>query len=207
MPRSLSRIGDITSFAGRRLFIARRYPDMKSLFLSVFFASAAATSASAQMMASAGNSPSYVEAASAATEWYDCAGTFTINSADAKYTFTGLQLRKIDGQSFEIKGKGDAAIPAMLLHIRTLNPDLILRPGMVYVSEGNLEAGETFNLALLSAPNQPLLSSTDAGCTLKIGSARGGSVKGEMEGQLLTAAGVVQPFTANFDVIDARYGR
>jgi hypothetical protein len=159
------------------------------------------------MMASAGNSPSYAEAASPALEWYACAGTFTVTSADAKYTFTGLQLRKIDGQSFEIKGKGDALLPTMLLHVRTLNPDLVLRPGMTYVSEGNLEAGETFNLSLLSAPNQPVFSSADAGCTLKIGSVRGGSVKGEMAGHLITASGDAQPFTASFDVIDARYGR
>jgi len=180
---------------------------MKNLLL--FLLTATATSAaSAQMMASAGNSPaSYAEAANPATEWYSCAGTFTITSANAKYTFTGLQLRKIDGQSFEIKGKGDASVPTMLLHVRTLNPDLILRPGMVYVSEGSLEAGETFNLSLLTAPNQPVFSSADAGCTLKIGSARSGSVKGEMAGELLTTTGAVQPFTASFDVIDARYGR
>lgn len=179
---------------------------MKSL---LFFLLAATTTAaaSAQMMASAGNSPSYAEAANPATEWYSCAGTFTVNSATAKYTFTGLQLRKIDGQSFEIKGTGDASAPTMLLHVRTLNPDLILRPGMTYLSEGSLEAGETFNLSLLAAPNQPVLSSADAGCTLKIGSVRGGSVRGELTGKLLTASGTTQPFTASFDMIDARYGR
>ena len=179
---------------------------MKNLLL-FFLSVTAAGSVSAQMMASAGNTPSYAEAANPATEWYSCAGTFTITSANARYTFTGLQLRKIDGQSFEIKGKGDTSVPAMLLHVRTLNPDLILRPGMTYVSEGNLEAGETFNLALLSAPNQPVFSSADVGCTLKIGSVRGGTVKGEMAGQLMTANGAAQPFTASFDVIDARYGR
>lgn len=169
-----------------------------------------AVGSQAQMMASAGNSPAFAaEASSPATEWYSCAGTFTVSSADAKYTFTGLQLRKIDGQSFEIKGAGnDPKAAAMLLHVRTLNPDQILRPGMTYVSEGNLEAGETFNLSLLPAtPSQPLLSSADAGCTLKIGSVRGGTVKGELSGKLINATGAMQPFTAEFDVIDARYGR
>lgn len=183
---------------------------MKKFLLSAAVLLSAATSSQAQMMASAGNSPAFTaEASSPATEWYACAGTFTVASADANYTFTGLQLRKIDGQSFEIKGAGtDPKAMTLLLHVRTLNPDLILRPGMTYVSEGNLEAGETFNLSLLTAtPSQPLLSSADAGCTLKIGSVRGGTVKGELSGKLVNAAGATQPFTAQFDVIDARYGR
>jgi hypothetical protein len=181
---------------------------MKKFLLSAAVLLAANVS-QAQMMAAAGNSPGYTDAASPAADWYPCAGTFTIASANAKYTYTGLQIRKIDGQSFEIKGAGtDPQLPAMLLHVRTLNPDQILRPGMTYVSEGNLEAGETFILSLLSAaPSQPLLSSANAGCMLKIGSVRGGSVKGELVGQMINVAGGTQPFTAQFDVIDARYGR
>lgn len=162
------------------------------------------------MMASAGNSPAYAaEASSPATEWYSCAGTFTVASADAKYIFTGLQLRKIDGQSFEMKGAGtDPKAAAMLLHVRTLNPDQILRPGMTYVSEGSLEAGETFSLSLhTTAPSQAILSSAEAGCTFKVGSVRGGTVKGELNGKMVNATGATQPFTAEFDVIDARYGK
>lgn len=181
---------------------------MKKFLLSAAVLLSASVS-QAQMMGAAGNSPGSAEAASPAMEWYPCAGTFTVASADAKYAFTGLQLRKIDGESFEIKGtSSDPKLSAVLLHIRTLNPDQILRAGMTYVSEGNLEAGETFNLSLLtSAPVQPLLSSANEGCTLKIGSVRGSTVKGELTGQMINATGSTQPFTAQFDVIDSRYGR
>ena len=179
---------------------------MKLLLLSAALTLSTIQASKAQMMASAGNSPSSSEASTPAVDWYSCAGTFTVASNNTKYTYTSLQMRKIDGLSFEIKGSStDPAAPAMLLHVRTLNPDQILRPGMTYVSEGNLEAGETFVLSLHSTNSTPLLSSTDAGCTLKIGSARGGSFRGEVVGKLVNATGAAQPFTAQFDVIDARY--
>jgi len=152
--------------------------------------------------------PTGAESATPAAEWYSCAGTFTLVSAGATYTFSGLQLRKVDGQSFEIRG-ADKGAPSqtLLLQVRTLNPDQILRPGTTYVSEGSLENGETFQLFVLDGAAQPRLLSAEAGCVFKVGSVRGGSVRGELSGQMLDGAGQPQQFTASFDVIDARYGR
>jgi hypothetical protein len=143
----------------------------------------------------------------AADDWYPCSGTFTVDADGKQYGFTNLQVRKIDGQSFEMKAKPkEGTAPDLHLYIETFNPTLILRPNMTYVSEGNLEAGETFTLALKGATPTSTMTSKSTGCVMHINSVRGSAVKGDVKGVFETSRGA-KPFEANFDLIDSRYGR
>lgn len=141
--------------------------------------------------------------------WYNCSGTFNIERNGATQSFGPLlRLRKIDGESFEIKAGGKKTNDStMIVRIKTLNPMQILRPGMTYVSEGSLENGETFEISVLNRTSKEVLTTPEFGNVIRISSMRGSAIKGEVKGTFIDKNGAKEPFTGNFDIIDSQYGK
>ncbi len=164
-----------------------------------------AVPAAAQMSAGGTDIIIAADGTPAAGEWYSCGGAISIEAGAAKYAFTDIQVRKLDGAAFEIKAKGkDPADASFSFFMRTLNPAAILRPGTTYVSEGNLENGETFGVTIQRTAARLTLSSQPVGTSFTIASVRGSTIKATLKGTLDMAGGQPVPFTGTVDFIDAR---
>lgn len=138
-------------------------------------------------------------------DWYNVSGSLTLQTRGKTYVFKSLKMRKIEGIKVELKGASVDPASEFLFTINTLDAQVLFRPGLTYVSEGNLEHGETFVMNLEMVNPVASLSSMEAGGKLKILSVRGGTIKMELIGQFADAAS--SPYTAMLDLIDARYGK
>lgn len=135
-------------------------------------------------------------------EWYNVSGSFTLETGGKKYVFKSLKMRKIEGIKLELKGASPESASEFLFTVNTLDAQALFRPGLSYVSEGNLEHGETFLLTLETLPSTSVTTRENGGL-MKVLSVRGGTVKVDLSGTFENSS----PYTASFDLIDARYGR
>lgn len=178
---------------------------IKMFVLAAALLSLGAVSASAQVSASETTTGTAAKPAPSEYEWYPVSGTLTLQTQGKTYAFKSLKMRKIDGIKVELKGASLEPAAEFLFTINTLEEQGLFRPGLSYVSEGNLEHGETFLMSLdLVSPAASLLSK-EAGGVMKILSVRGGTIKMEIKGNFEDASG--SPYIASLDLIDARYGR
>lgn len=173
---------------------------LAAIMLPLFIVQAAAqVSASNASETSAAARPAFNE-----YDWYNVSGSLTLQAHGKTYVFKSLKMRKIEGIKVELKGASLDPASEFLFIINTLDAQSLFRPGLTYVSEGNLEHGETFILSLETTNPPSSLSSAETGGKLKILSARGGTIKMELTGQFADSGA---PYSAMLDLIDARYGK